>query len=53
VDGVTGNIHVDVPKSVRNKRILNVLKIFAIIIAIMAVVYGIWWLGAEVLNWWY
>ena len=52
IDGVTGNLHIDVPKSVRNKRILNALKIIAIITAVIAVVYGIWFLGAEVLNWW-
>ena len=53
IDGVTGKPHIDVPKSVRNKRILNVLKILGIIAAIIGAIYGIWWLGAEVLGWWY
>jgi len=51
IDGVTGKLRIDVPKSVRNKRVFNTLKIIAIIIAVIAAAYGIRWLGIEVLNW--
>lgn len=53
IDGVTGKLHIDVPKSVSNKRLLNFLKIVFIIVAVLGAIYGIWWLGAEVLNWWH
>jgi hypothetical protein len=63
VDGITGKLHIVVPKSVRAKRTEKIMKIIGIVVAItailaiiiggiLAVMYVIWWLGSNYLMLW-
>jgi len=63
IDGITGKHYISVPESVRKKRTRKVMKVAGIIVVIasvmmmfvgvvLAVVYGIWWLGTFYFMWW-
>lgn len=51
IDGVTGKMWGEVPKSVKSKQWQDRIVALLIVVGIAAIVYGIWWLGLS-LNWW-